>query len=255
MSDTLDMIVDHLRTARRLLFITGAGISAESGLPTYRGIGGLYNDNALTDEQIPIETALSGDMLYRAPQITWKYIHQIEQACRGATHNLAHRLIAQMERHFAGVCVLTQNIDGFHRAAGSRNVIEIHGDIHELHCVSCHYETSVADYQGLQIPPSCPLCGDLVRPRVVLFGEALPVEALTRLYDELAQGFDLIFSIGTTSTFPYIAGPVLQARQQGIPTVEINPADTAISHRVDYKLAQGAVACLDALWRRYQQST
>ncbi|WP_295454761.1 NAD-dependent protein deacylase [uncultured Thiodictyon sp.] len=244
-------IAETLRGARRVLFITGAGISADSGLPTYRGIGGLYN-NQLTEEQFPIETALSGAMLKARPAITWKYLHQIEQTCRGAQFNDAHAIIAQWQERFE-VCVLTQNIDGFHRAAGSRNLIEIHGDIHDLLCTRCDYQTSVPDYAALTLPPSCPRCQAPVRPRVVLFGEALPRDALTHLYRELDLGFDLVFSIGTTSVFPYIAGPVVQASQAGIPTVEINPTDTSVTAFVDYKLAAGAAASLRAIREAYGQ--
>ena len=246
-------IAETLRRARRLLFITGAGISADSGLPTYRGIGGLYN-NQLTEEQFPIETALSGAMLAVNPAITWKYLQQIEETCRGARFNDAHAIIAQWQDRF-DVCVLSQNIDGFHRAAGSHNLIEIHGDIHDLLCTSCAYQTSVPDFAGLSMPPSCPRCQALVRPRVVLFGETLPPGAIAHLYRELDRGFDLVFSIGTTSVFPYIAGPVMQARQLGIPTVEINPADTNITDFVDYKLAAGAAVSLRAIRDAYLKAT
>ncbi|MEI2779861.1 MAG: NAD-dependent protein deacylase [Candidatus Competibacter sp.] len=244
-------VADELRRARRLLFITGAGISADSGLPTYRGIGGLYNDQT-TEDNFSIETALSGSMLEANPAITWKYLHQIEHSCRGARFNDAHAIIAELQNHFE-VCVLTQNIDGFHRDAGSRNLIEIHGDIHDLHCTRCDYTTTVLDYSGLEMPPSCPRCNAPVRPRVVLFGEVLPSNAIQHLYAELDQGFDLVFSIGTTSVFPYIAGPVVQASQMGIPTVEINPTDTNVSRFVEYKLAAGAVAAMRAIRQAYQQ--
>lgn len=238
-------VAETLRRSRRVLFITGAGISAESGLPTYRGIGGLYNDRT-TEENFSIETALSGDMLEANPAITWKYLHQIERCCRGARFNEAHALIAKWQDAFE-VCVLTQNIDGFHRSAGSQNLIEIHGDIHDLLCTGCDYTATVPDYSALDLPPVCPRCRALVRPRVVLFGEALPSGAIQHLYRELDQGFDLVFSIGTTSVFPYIAGPVVQARQAGIPTVEINPVDTGVTGFVNYKLASGAAASLRAI--------
>lgn len=244
-------IAEELRRARRLFFITGAGISADSGLPTYRGIGGLYN-NQTTEDNFSIETALSGSMLEANPAITWKYLHQIENSCRGARFNDAHAIIAELQNYFE-VCVLTQNIDGFHRDAGSRNLIEIHGDIHDLYCTRCDYAVTVSDYSGLDVPPSCPRCHALVRPRVVLFGEVLPSHAIQHLYAELDQGFDLVFSIGTTSVFPYIAGPVVQASQMSIPTVEINPTDTNVTRFVDYKLAAGAAASMRAIRQAYQQ--
>lgn len=243
-------IAAALRGTRRLLFITGAGISADSGLPTYRGIGGLYNDRH-TEENIPIETAMSGTMLESRPAVTWKYLHQIEATCRGARFNEAHAIVAEWQQTFE-VCVLTQNIDGFHRAAGSRNLIEIHGDIHDLVCTRCDYHETVPDYTALTLPPACPRCQALVRPRVVLFGEMLPPPAITHLYRELDQGFDMVFSIGTTSVFPYIAGPVVQASRQGIPTVEINPTDTNVTDYCDYKLAAGAAASLRAIRTAWQ---
>ncbi|MBK7540974.1 MAG: NAD-dependent protein deacylase [Candidatus Competibacteraceae bacterium] len=243
-------IAAEMRRAHRLLFITGAGISADSGLPTYRGIGGLYNDQT-TEDHFSIETALSGAMLDAQPAITWKYLHQIESTCRGACFNDAHAIIAELEQHFE-VCVLTQNIDGFHRNAGSRNLIEIHGDIHDLHCTRCRYASTVADYSALELPPSCPNCQAPVRPRVVLFGEMLPSDAIQHLYAELDKGFDLVFSVGTTSVFPYIAGPVVQASQMGIPTVEINPTETNVTRFVEYKLASGAAASLRAIRQAFQ---
>jgi NAD-dependent deacetylase len=244
---SLAQAAQHLRRARRVLVITGAGISADSGLPTYRGIGGLYEEQ-LTDEQVPIEVALSGQMLRRAPELTWKYIHQIESACRGARHNIAHQVIAQMQDRFEVVCVLTQNIDGFHRDAGSRELIEIHGNIHELHCVSCDYEAWADDYSGIEVPPACPRCGGLVRPRVVLFGEMLPDAALARLSRQARRGFDTVLSIGTTSVFPYIAEPVHEARRAGIPTIEINPGESEVSAIVDCRLRQRAAVVLPQLW-------
>ncbi len=251
---TIQEVVAALSQARRLLFITGAGISADSGLPTYRGIGGLYNQQ-LTEENIPIELALSGEMLKLRPDITWKYIHRIEQACRGASFNRAHHIIAECQSHFDEVCVLTQNVDGFHRQAGSENLIEIHGDVHKLACTACAYRTTVPDYGGLDIPPSCPECGNVLRPEVVLFGELLPEAEIGQLYEQLAQGFDMVFSIGTTSVFPYIAEPVVLARRQGIPSVEINPSDTSVTELVDFKLSLGAAHSLELIWAAYLESS
>lgn len=246
---TLDAVAGHLSAARRILFITGAGISADSGLPTYRGIGGLYEGN-LTEDGYRIEEALSGEMLRRRPEITWKYLAQIEANCRGAGPNAAHRAIARLEEEFASVLVFTQNIDGLHQAAGSSHVIEIHGDVHRLLCTACDLEEQIESLEGREIPPRCPQCEAIMRPQVVLFGEALPQEALERFYDELEQGFDLVFSVGTTSVFPYIAQPVIWAARAGIPTVEINPGETTVSDFVAYKLPLGAAKAMESLLQR-----
>lgn len=242
----VERVASILRGAKSALFITGAGISADSGLPTYRGIGGLYDD-AGTEDGVPIETALSGSMFARNPALTWKYIAQIEGACRGARHNAAHEALAAFEARLPRSWILTQNVDGFHRDAGSKNVIEIHGDLRDLACTACRWASRVASYEGLAMPPRCPECTAFIRPRVVLFGEMLPRRAIDALEHELDQGFDVIVSIGTTSVFPYIAGPVVLASRSGIPTVEINPGRSEVSSIVTHKLAAGAAPALTAL--------
>src|SRR5215471_4385328 len=159
----IDQVVDLLRQSRSLLVITGAGLSADSGLPTYRGVGGLY-DGRDPEEGVPIETLLSAEVMERRPELTWKYLHQIERSCRAARPNRGHAVIAEMEAHFERVWVLTQNVDGFHHRAGSRNVIDIHGTLHQIRCTRCKFEQSVTDYEGFSIPPHCPHCREVLRP-------------------------------------------------------------------------------------------
>ncbi len=247
-TSSVEQVADCIRRADRILFITGAGISADSGLPTYRGIGGLYHDR-LTAEGLTIEEALSGEMMALRPDVSWKYIAEIEENCRGAEPNPAHLAIARLEQRKSGVWVLTQNVDGLHRAAGSRNLIEIHGTVHTLCCTECPHQRRVVDFAGLEIPPGCPVCGGLLRPDVVLFGEMLPERAVARLDAVLAHGLDLVVSIGTTSVFPYIAGPVRWARQLGVPSVEINPGETEVSHIVTHRLRMGAAEAMSAIER------
>lgn len=245
-SPDIRAIAQRLKESRSVLFITGAGISADSGLPTYRGIGGLYEQEE-TDDGIPIEAALSGAMFQRNPALTWKYIHQIESSCRHAGPNRAHAVIAELESRFDRVWTLTQNVDGLHHVAGSTQVIDIHGDVHWLVCTRCSHRWRVPSYAGLSIPPSCPECDSLVRPEVVLFGEMLPYDRTRVLQEQLMHGFDAVFSIGTTSVFPYIAQPVVDARRRGMLSVEINPGQSEVSHIVDYRLRMGAAAAMDAL--------
>lgn len=247
--EILDAVAGEIQRAGRILFITGAGISADSGLPTYRGVGGLYHER-LTHDGLTIEEALSGPMMAERPDIAWKYIAEIEANCRGARPNIAHRIIAALERERPGVVVLTQNVDGLHRDAGSRNLIEIHGTVHRLRCMECPHSRSVPDYSGMQIPPLCPVCGAIMRPDVVLFGETLPERETVRLEAMLASGVELVVSIGTTSVFPYIAGPVWWARQAGVPTIEINPGDTEVSHLVTHRLKMRAAEAMPEIWRR-----
>lgn len=245
----IDRVVDILRNVESVLFITGAGISADSGLPTYRGIGGLYND-ADTPEGIPIEVALSGQMMMDNPALTWKYIHQIASVCHGKTFNRAHEVLALAEERFQRAWVLTQNVDGFHRQAGSKNVIDIHGDVHDIFCTHCDYRETVEDLGELAPKPLCPQCEGQVRPDVVLFGEILPFNKVAIMDRELAAGFDAVFSIGTTSAFPYIAGPVIDAQRRGVPTIEINPAETAVTEAVDIRIPLGSAAACDEIWGR-----
>jgi NAD-dependent deacetylase len=244
----VDRVAGVLRGAGSVLFITGAGISADSGLPTYRGIGGLYDDGG-TEDGVPIETALSGAMFQKNPALTWKYIGQIERTCRDARHNAAHEALAAIEARIPRTWVLTQNVDGFHRAAGSKNVIEIHGDVHDLECRACGWESRVASYAELSLPPPCPRCRSVIRPKVVLFGEVLPDAAVATLTRELRRGFEVVVSIGTTSVFPYIAGPVVAASRAGIPTVEINPGESEVSSFVSHRIAARAAPALTALRR------
>ncbi len=241
-------IVSRLRDAKRVLCITGAGMSAESGLPTFRGPGGLYEEIATADG-IAIEDVLSAAMMQRDPALCWKYILQIERACCGALPNRGHLAIAELERHVEQVWVLTQNVDGLHRAAGSTRVIDIHGDVRRLlcTCARCGWDRETDSYDDLAVPPYCPVCNAVVRPDVVLFGEMLPLAKVSLLREQLQLGFDVVLSIGTTSVFPYIAEPVVLARRRGALTVEINPASTQVSRLVDIKLSCGAGEALAAV--------
>jgi NAD-dependent deacetylase len=248
--ETIERIAEHLGRARSILFVTGAGLSADSGLPTYRGVGGLYDDGR-TEEGWAIEEILSGDMFRSRPELTWKYLRQIENACRGAKFNRGHAVIAEMERHFPRVWTLTQNVDGFHNDAGAKNVIAIHGNLRRVVCTKCAHGETVTGYGHLADLPKCGQCAAVLRPDVVLFGEMLPDAGFRELKYQLKQGFDMVFSVGTSSIFPYISMPIELANQRDKPTVEINPDTTRMSGAVRYQLALGAAVALDAIWTRY----
>lgn len=252
--ETIDSIVRILKKARSILFVTGAGISAESGVPTYRGVGGLYNVED-TEDGVPIEEALSASTLASNPSLTWKYLAQIAKAVSGVKHNEAHSVIAEMESHFVKVWTLTQNVDGFHKQAGAKNVVEAHGNMNSLYCTKCSWECAVDSMkEELSLPPLCPKCKAIVRPDVVLFGELITGRGIEELFAEIESGFDVTFSIGTSSVFPYIQAPIEIAKSQGNPTIEINPAETTISRTVDYYLPLTAGLALTEIWQRYQLS-
>ncbi|EKU96327.1 NAD-dependent protein deacetylase, SIR2 family [Leptolyngbya sp. PCC 7375] len=256
MNTILEDVAERLSQAEQILFITGAGLSADSGLPTYRGVGGLY-EGQTTAEGFPIEEALSGSMFQVQPDITWKYLWQIGAALHNTCHNRGHEVIAEIERHKPNTWVLTQNIDGFHRSAGSQNLVEIHGRASELYCIKCDYVTTAQDFladygQEVPLPPICPACQGIIRPAVVLFGEALPERGIQALYQFQDTAWDLVFAVGTSGLFPYIAAPLVQAQLNGIPTVEINPGETMLSSVVEYRIALGAAVALEQIWRLAQ---
>lgn len=237
-----------LKSAERILLITGAGLSADSGLPTYRGLGGLYN--GLTDEGLSIEQALSGPMLRARPELCWKYLAQLGNAVINAAPNAGHAAIARLQQLKPEAWVLTQNIDGYHLAAGSpaERVIEIHGQLAPLYCQSCGQESAeLAEHLARPLPPTCAACGGILRPPVVLFEEMLPEAAIDQLYAQVRKGFDLVLLIGTTASFPYIIEPALRCQQAGGMLVEINPADSGLAKRADVHLKVGASHALQDL--------
>lgn len=248
---TLRAAASELARARNVLVITGAGISADSGLPVYRGVGGLYDD-CDTDEGVRIEDALSAGMLRRRPEITWKYLLQIARTCAGCAPNAAHHTLVAMEPCFERFTVLTQNVDGLHQLAGSRNLIEIHGDLRDLLCTTCGYQMPCPTPHALDGPPICPCCAASLRPSIVLFGEALPGPAVQQLEAVLGSGVDCVLLIGTSAGFPYIAGPVAQAARAGLPTLEINPARSEVSYLVRHRLPRRAAQALPQLWALVQ---
>lgn len=242
-----------IRKSERILFVTGAGISVDSGLPTYRGVGGLY-DGQVTEEGIAIEEILSHEMFERRPELTWKYLWEVGEACRGAKPNRAHEVIAELERRKERVVVMTQNVDGLHRSAGSTDLIEVHGRADRVFCTGCDFRceaeqlVAAAATDKLSLPPLCPECEAVLHPDVVLFGEMLPEEAMARIRQLPEIGFELVVSVGTSSQFFYITEPIRLAKEFGIPTVEINPAETDISAIVDFHLQGGAAETLEQLW-------
>jgi NAD-dependent deacetylase len=248
MDEVIARVAQAIVAAERILLITGAGLSADSGLPTYRGLGGLYNGH--TAEGLPIEAALSGSMLRRDPALCWKYLAELGRACLSAQPNAGHYAIAELQRRKPGCWLLTQNIDGYHRAAGSpaERMIEIHGELAPLYCQSCGaVDPELAEHLNRSLPPRCRQCAGVLRPPVVLFEEMLPEQAIDTLYAELRKGFDVVISIGTSASFPYIVEPLLRTQQNGGFTVEINPQCTDLSGYVDVRLAGRALDVLPAL--------
>ena len=239
-------VSDNLEFGDALLFITGAGISSDSGLPTYRGVNGLYENKTL-EEGYQVEDILSIDVFSSNPGLTWKYLHLLEKASRDKKPNLAHLVIKELEKYFS-VTVLTQNVDLLHQKARSKSIIPIHGTMEEIKCIVCGFKVKVSDYSLLEDLPKCRECTGLLRPGVVFFGESLDPQKIADLESRLNdKKLKAIFTIGTTSSFSYITAPIFFARSRGIATVEINPDTTIISSAVDFKIEASAAKAMKIL--------
>jgi NAD-dependent protein deacetylase/lipoamidase len=233
-----------LASVRTVAVITGAGISAESGIQPYRGSGGLYDDPEAGDATVE---ALTGTTLVADPDRTWRVVAELARQAGAAEPNAAHRALVELEDRVEHCVILTQNVDGLHRRAGSRNLIEIHGDVFRTTCMSCLAEDrlDVETLTGLETTPLCRACQGLLRPRVVLFGEMLPLEEVGAIHREIYQKpADLTLVVGTSALFPYITEPVRVARAEGRLTVEVDPEPTPLSSEVNFSLRGRAGACL-----------
>lgn len=229
-------LVERLRNVRSVGVITGAGVSAESGIPTYRGTGGIYDDPEEGDRTVE---ALTGSTLRADPDRTWRVVAQLARASAGAQPNPGHHAIAHIERIVERFVLLTQNVDGLHQMAGSRNVIEVHGNVFSTRCMSCE-NTGMLDREvlpALESAPRCDACGGIMRPDAVLFEEMLPLEKVRRMDEEFRLTVpDLVIAAGTSAWFPYISQPILAARENDKLTVEVNLEPTVLSGIVDYSL-------------------
>jgi len=240
-------LVATLRSIRSLGAITGAGVSAESGIQTYRGAGGLYDDEAEGDRTVE---ALSAGTLREDPDRTWRVVGELARRAIDAAPNDGHRALVAMEDALDHFVLLTQNVDGLHRRAGSRNLIDIHGDVLDTRCMACECRGHLgpAELRGLEGAPVCASCGGTLRPDAVLFGEMLPPAKIHRLHDELLERTpDLVLIAGTTAVFPYIAEPVLVAARAGVPTIEVNPEPTLVTPHVRWSLRGTAGTLLPAI--------
>jgi NAD-dependent deacetylase len=204
---------------RRIVVFTGAGISAESGIPTFRGSEGLWKNFRAEDLATP-------EAFHRDPELVWEWYEWRRGLIRAAQPNAAHMAIARLERELArkgDVLVVTQNVDGLHARAGSRNLIELHGNIFRARCTSEQTTRELA-HPAESMPPRCG-CGSLLRPDVVWFGEMLPAGAMERAAAAVA-GCDLLLVVGTSGLVYPAAGLVSSARRMSI---EVNPQKTPLS--------------------------
>ncbi|MCE4602605.1 MAG: NAD-dependent deacylase [Desulfurococcales archaeon] len=203
-----------LRSSRYAIVFTGAGVSAESGIPTFRGSGGLWRRYRPEDLATP-------EAFQRDPELVWKWYSWRIRMVLEAEPNLAHKAIARLEEAGLVKAVITQNVDGLHRRAGSRNVIELHGSILRVRCTRCSYRSILAREPG-DIPPRCPMCGGLLRPDVVWFGETLPLGELEKAWNEAAKA-DLVMVVGTSGVVEPAASIPLAVLSHGGSMINVNP--------------------------------
>ena len=197
---------------------TGAGISAESGVPTFRGADGLWR--SYSPEKLATAEAFESD-----PRLVWEWYDWLRGLIHKAQPNPGHAALTELQRQVAGrFTLVTQNMDGLHQRAGSQNVVELHGNIWLLRCTRCGREEGNEQSPLLSLPPVCD-CGGILRPGIVWFGEALPVEPWRRARDA-ARTADVFISIGTSAVVYPAAGLVQEARQWGARVVIVNPDPT-----------------------------
>ncbi len=223
-------LLEALSNADHVAMLTGAGVSAESGIKTFRDPDGLWT------QFNPSELA-SIDGFMSNPELVWSwYQHRIE-IIRNTKPNPGHYAIAEMEKMFNRFTLITQNVDRLHQQAGSKLVYELHGNIIDNHCFQCKMPYKEEIDISEKSVPTCPECGGLIRPSVVWFGEMLPFDALCAA-DEAAQQCDVFFSVGTSAeVYPAANIPHL-AKKSGAFLVEVNPNLTALSYYADVKLGE-----------------
>lgn len=228
-TDDLLMIFD---SARSITVLTGAGISAESGVPTFRGGGGT---EIWTWRGRPVTELSSAELIATDPKLVWEWFDYRRGILAEAQPNPGHRALAEWERRFEDFTLVTQNIDGLHRAAGSLNVLEVHGNIWRARCLRCASVFESRETPLEENPPLCFVCGSAARPDVVLFGE-LVSESLFERAEEAAARADLFFIIGTSAVVYPAAGLPIRAKQSGARVIEVNPEMTDISFYADFTL-------------------
>lgn len=233
--------VDRLRVARRVTILTGAGVSAASGVPTFRGTDGLWRQFRATDLATP-------EAFARDPALVWEWYQWRRELIAGCQPNAAHEVIARWSQR-PDCTVVTQNVDDLHMRAGTRDIVRLHGSIWELSCwTRCGQSPRTWRDERVPIPepvPACPRCGRLARPAVVWFGESLDRRDMTRA--ATATRCDVFIAAGTSSVVYPVAGLLGEAKAHGAFTIEINPEATAASDIVDCAIQQGAEHAFPAL--------
>jgi NAD-dependent deacetylase len=218
-----DETIDRVKSAGSIVFFTGAGISAESGIPIFRGKDGIWN-------KLKPEELANFDAFLRNPQMVWEWYEHRKQIINNSKPNPAHIAIAEMQNYLPNVTVVTQNIDNLHKRAGSKIVYELHGNIERNYCIKCHtfYNGEIEFTDGI---PKCK-CGGLIRPDIVWFGEMLPQDQFDAA-EKASEQCGVFFIVGTSAVVYPAASLIYVAKQSKAYLIEINLESTEISGLVD----------------------
>jgi NAD-dependent deacetylase len=234
-------LVDRCAAADEVVAFTGAGVSAESGVPTFRGAGGIWT-------KFKPEELASMDAFMKNPALVWEWYAHRRAIMSSVQPNPGHLALAEMQEVFARMTVVTQNIDNLHRRAGSRRVHELHGNIERSYCMHCGKRFPEVALSRQGDVPRCP-CGGTIRPDVVWFGEILPEDEWEASVSATSRA-DVFLSIGTSAiVYPAASLPYL-AKRQGALLVEVNPEPTPLTETADWFLQGPAGEVLPALCRR-----
>jgi NAD-dependent deacetylase len=242
-----DGVASAISHARHIAVLTGAGISAESGVPTFRDA-----QTGMWAKFKPEELA-TPEAFERDPKRVWEWYAWRRQLVARAEPNAGHRALVELEQRVPQFTLITQNVDGLHQRAGSRNVIELHGNLARNLCFE---EGTVVDHweETGDVPPRCPRCGGRLRPGVVWFNENLPPEAIERA-QAASRACDVFLSIGTSTLVYPAASLPFEALRQGATLIEINPDDTPLTDRAHFRLRGPAGTGLPALLQAGRTST
>ncbi len=221
---TLETVQRWLAEAERVAVLTGAGISQESGIPVFRGPGGLWRQYRPEDLATP-------EAFARDPRLVWEWYDWRRSVVAKAAPNPGHYTLAQLEQRAKDVTLITQNVDGLHERAGSRRVLKLHGDLWTLRCLGCGGESANHEVPLPELPPRC-ACGGLLRPGVVWFGEALPEEVFRQAI-AAARRAQVFLVVGTSAVVQPAASLALVAQEAGARLVEINREETPLTAQAD----------------------
>ena len=232
-----ELIADKLKNAKKIVFVTGAGISQESGIPTFRGTDGLWR------KYDPMQLATI-DAFYDDPKLVWEWYEDRRKNILQAKPNPGHSAIAELEK-YKEVTVLTQNIDGLHQRSGSTKVLELHGSIIRIKCSVCNFKDNIPTSFD-ELPPKCSSCNNILRPDVVWFGESLPQDVWNQAIFE-AKSCDVMIIAGTSLVVSPANTLPIYAKQNNALLVEVNPEETIMSSEMDLSLKMTSAKALPNL--------